>query len=95
MADIFLIQVSRAAESTTTSLVLCMPSHLAISHMGNLIKKEQFPDMMIAIKLLDKVLDVQKAEQVKPYLKEIMLGLLKVKKCFPIKCLITIPIPGL
>ena len=95
MADIFLIQVSRAAESTTTSLVLCMPSHLAISHMGNLIKKEQFPDMLIAIKLLDKVLDVQKAEQVKPYLKEIMLGLLKVKKCFPIECLIPIPIPGL
>ena len=72
-----------------------MPSHLVIPHMGNLIRKEEFPDIMIAIKLLDKVLDVQKAEQVKPYLKEIMLGLLKVKKCFPIKCLITIPIPGL
>ena len=95
MADIFLIQMSRAAESTTTSLVLCMPSHLAIPHMDNLIKKEQFPDMMIAIKLLDNVLDVQKAEQVKTYLKEIMLGLLKVNKCFPIKCLIPIPIAGL
>jgi hypothetical protein len=83
MADIFLIQVSRAAESTTTSLVLCMPSHLAISHMGTLIRKEQFPDMMIAIRLLEKVLEVQKAEQVKPHLKEIMLGLLKVNKCSP------------
>ena len=72
-----------------------MPSHLAIPFMDNLIKKEQFPDMMIAIKLLDKVLDVQKVEQVNPYLKEIMLGLLKVNKCFPLKCILIIIIPGL
>ena len=72
-----------------------MPSHLAISHMGTLIKKEEFPEMMIAIKLLDKVLEVQKAEHVKPHLKEIMLGLLKVNKCFPLKCLIIIIIVGL
>jgi hypothetical protein len=63
-----------------------MPSHLAISHMVTLVKQEQFHDMMIAIKLLDKVLDVQKAEHVGPHLKEIMLGLLKVNKCFPVKC---------
>ena len=96
MDDIFLIQVSRAADSTTTSLVLCMPSHLVIPHMGNLIRKEEFPDIMIAIKLLDRVLEVQKLEQVKVHLKEIMLGLLKVRKCFPLKCIIIIIIiPGL
>jgi hypothetical protein len=67
-----------------------MPSHLAISHMVTTIKKEEFPDMMIAIKLLDKVLEVQKAEHVEPRLKEIMLGLLKVTKCFSIKCIISI-----
>ena len=92
----FLIQVSQAAESTTNILVLCMPSHLAIPHMDNLIKKEQFPDMMIAIQLLDKVLEGQKAETVKPHLKEIVLGLLKVKTFLPIKCIIFITIiPGL
>ena len=69
-----------------TSLVLCMPSHLAIPYMLNLIKKEQFPDIMIIIKLLDKVLEIQTADHVKPHLKEIMLSLLKVKKCFPINC---------
>ena len=96
MADFFLYQVSRAAESTTNRLVLCMPSHLAIPLMNNLIKKEEFPDMMIAIKLLDKVLEVQKAEHVKPHLKKIMLGLLKVNKCYPKKCpIIIICIPGL
>ena len=51
--------------------------------------------MMIAIKLLDKVLEVQKAEHVKPHLKEIMLGLLKVKKLFPKICIILICIAGL
>ena len=95
-SETFLYQVSRAAESTTTSLVLCMPSHLAIPQLNNLIKKEQFPDIMIAIKLLDRVLEVQKLEQVKVHLKEIMLGLLKVRKCFPLKCIIIIIIiPGL
>ena len=82
----FPYQVSRAAESTMTSLVLCMPSHLAIPYMLNLIKKEQFPDIIIAIKLLDKVLEIQKADLIKSHLKGIKLGLLKVKKCFPIKC---------
>jgi hypothetical protein len=72
-----------------------MPSHLAIPLMNNLIRKEQFPDLMIAIKLPDKVLEVQKAESVKPHLKEIMLGLLKVTKCFPLNCIIIIHIPGL
>ena len=76
------MKVSRAAELTSTSLVLGLPGHLSIPLLDILVKNDQFPDMLIAIKLLDKVLEVQKVQQVKTHLKEIMLGLLKVEMCF-------------
>ena len=47
-----------------------------------MVKKEQFPDMLTAIKLMDKVLEVQDVLQAKTHLKEIMLVLLKVELCF-------------
>ena len=70
--------MSREAEAVTTRLVLDLPGHLAIPLLDNMVKKEQAPDMMIAIKLLDKVLEVQSTANVTTHLKEIMLGLIKV-----------------
>ena len=56
-----------------------LPTNFSIPLLGNMVKQEQVLDMMIAIKLLDKVLEVQTAPDVAPHLKEMMLGLIKVK----------------
>jgi len=70
-------EVSRRAETATTNYVLMLPTNFSIPLLGNMVKQEQVLDMMIAIKLLDKVLEVQTAPDVAPHLKEMMLGLIK------------------
>jgi len=70
-------EVSRAAEECSINLVMSLPCTLSIPLLNTMVKKEQFPHMLTAIKLLDKVLEVQMANQVQIHLNEIMLGLLK------------------
>jgi len=70
-------EVSRNAETATINFLLTLPTNLSIPLLGNMVKKEQVMDMMIAIKLLDKLLEVQTAPDVSPHLKEIMIGLIK------------------
>ena len=79
MITVHSLQVSRNAETATINFLLTLPTNLSIPLLGNMVKKEQVMDMMIAIKLLDKLLEVQTAPDVSPHLKEIMLGLIKVK----------------
>jgi len=70
-------QVSKAAEERATRFSVSLPCTLSIPLLNTMVKTEQFPDILTAIKMFDKVLEVQKADQVKTYLKAIMLGLLK------------------
>ena len=71
--------MSKAAEERATRFSVSLPCTLSIPLLNTMVKTEQFPDILTAIKMFDKVLEVQKADQVKTYLKAIMLGLLKVK----------------
>jgi len=70
-------QVSKAAEERATRFSVSLPFTLSIPLLNTMVKTEQFPDLLTVIKMFDKVLEVQKADQVETHLKAIMLGLLK------------------
>ena len=72
-------EVSRICGGILSGMLCALPFVQSITLVNNVIRTESAPRVVVALKQLDKLLNIVEEKQLKDYTKEIIHGLLKVR----------------